>query len=159
MERQRDRSAAEGAVTTERRNGDRRKQVLRALLQGSFRPRRRGPRRAGERTLSAVDWHHPQWLAISMLIVVFSGTDALLTLMLIERGAYELNPVMAPLVGGSAVGFAVVKVGATAVGVVLLTQMARIRAFGRLPVGALLYTVLAVYGALILYEFRLLNGP
>ena len=39
----------------------------------------------------------------------------------------------------------------------LLTQLARIRAFGRIPVGAFLYVVLAIYGALIAYELRLLD--
>ena len=47
---------------------------------------------------------------------------------------------MAPLVGGSALSFALVKVGLTAGGVVLLTQIARIRAFGRIPVGVFLYS-------------------
>jgi len=132
--------------------------VLRALLHGSFRPRRREPRRADERALSAVDWHHPQWLAIAILIVVFSCSDALLTLMLLDDGAYEANPMMAPLVAGSAAAFAVVKIGLTAGGVVLLTQLARLRAFGGVPVGVLLYLVLALYGALIAYEFGLLNA-
>lgn len=148
---------AAAASEPERRRTERRRHVLRALLHGSFRPRRRGPRRADERQVSAVDWHHPQWLAIAMLIVVFSAADALLTLMLMERGAYEVNPFMAPLVGGSALSFALVKVGLTAGGVVLLTQIARIRAFGRIPVGVFLYSVLALYGALIAYEFSLLN--
>ena len=142
----------------ERRATDRRRHVLHALLHGSFNPRRRAPRRADERAVSAVDWHHPQWLAIAMLIVVFSSADALLTLMLVERGAYEANPMMAPLVGGSAVAFTLVKIGLTAGGVVLLTQLARMRAFGRIPVGVLLYTVLGIYGALIAYEFGLLNA-
>src|SRR6267378_3461188 len=125
---------------------------------GIERPRRRWPRRADERALSAVDWHHPQWLAIAILIVVSSCIDALLTLMLVERGAYEANPLMAPLVGGSGLVFAAVKIGLTAGGVVLLTQLARIRAFGRISVGVLLYTVLAIYSALIVYEFGLLNA-
>jgi len=155
----RDLLAAATASEPERRRTERRRHVLRALLHGSFRPRRRGPRRADEHQVSAVDWHHPQWLAIAMLIVVFSAADALLTLMLMERGAYEVNPFMALLVGGSALSFALVKVGLTAGGVVLLTQIARIRAFGRIPVGVFLYSVLALYGALIAYEFSLLNAP
>ena len=133
--------------------------TLRALVHGSFKPRRRAARRADERTVSAVDWHHPQWLAIALLIVVFSCGDALLTLMLVERGAAEANPLMAPLVGGSALTFALIKIGLTAAGVVLLTQLARIRAFGRIPVGLLLYVALAVYGVLIAYELHLLNAP
>jgi hypothetical protein len=155
---ERDPLAAATAPEPERRRTERRRHVLRALWQGSFRPRRRSPRRADERQVSAVDWHHPQWLAIAMLIVALSAADALLTLMLMERGAYEVNPFMAPLVGGSALSFALVKVGLTAGGVVLLTQIARIRAFGRIPVGVFLYSVLALYGALIAYEFSLLNA-
>ena len=78
--------------------------------------------------------------------------------MLVERGAYEANPLMAPLVMGSGLAFTGVKIGLTAAGVVLLTQLARLRAFGNIPVGVLLYMVLAVYGALIAYEFGLLRA-
>jgi hypothetical protein len=147
---------AEGDVDR-RRASDRRKEPLRALLHGSFNPRRRGSRRDGERRVSGLDWHHPQWLAVAMLIVLFSCADAFLTLMLIDRGAYEVNPLMAPLVGGSALAFAMVKIGLTAGGVILLTLLARMKAFGRVPVSLLLYTVLAGYGVLIVYEFRLLQ--
>ena len=47
--------------------------------------------------------------------------------------------------------------GLTAGGVLLLTQAARVRTFGRIPVGAILYSVLVIYGTLIFYEFRLLD--
>jgi hypothetical protein len=49
------------------------------------------------------------------------------------------------------------KIGLTALGVLLLTQVARLRTFGRIPVGAILYSVLIIYGTLIFYEFRLLD--
>jgi len=107
--------------------------------------------------MSSVDWHDPQWLAVAMLIVLFSCVDAFLTLTLIDHGAYEVNPFMAPLVGGSAVAFAMVKIGLTGGGVVLLTILARMKAFGRVPVSLLLYTVLLGYGVLLVYEFRLLQ--
>jgi hypothetical protein len=146
----------DGAI--ERRHGpDRRKQPIRALLYGSFNPRRRGPRRDGERTVAGVDWHDPQWLAVAMLIVLFSCVDAFLTLTLLDHGAYEVNPIMAALVGDSALAFSLVKIGLTAGGVVLLTLLARMKAFGRVPVGLLLYSVLLGYGALLVYEFRLLQ--
>jgi Domain of unknown function (DUF5658) len=141
----------------ERRRGERRRHVVRALLYGSLNPRRRTPRRAGELTLSAVDWHAPHWLAIAILIVTFSCSDAFLTLLLLERGAHEVNPLMARLLAQPVAAFALVKIGLTAVGVVLLTQLARVRAFGRVPVGLVLYTLLAVYGLLMVYEFGLLN--
>jgi Domain of unknown function (DUF5658) len=146
-------------AAAERRGIERRTRVLRALVYGSFRPRRRGPRRAGERSVSSVDWHHPQWLAVAMLIVLCSCVDAFLTLMLVSRGAAEEgNPLMAPLVGGDGMAFALVKIGLTAGGVLLLTQLARLRAFGRIPVGVFLYLVLALYLALITYEIQLVNG-
>jgi len=141
----------------ERRSGERRRQVLRALLVGSFYGRRRAPRRAGEQALAAVDWHHPQWLATAILIVALSSADAALTLALIEQGAYEANPLMRPFLYGSALAFTVVKVGLTSGGVVLLTLLASMRLFGRLSTGALLYALLAGYGALIVYEFSLLG--
>jgi hypothetical protein len=147
----------DGAI--ERRHGpDRRKQPIRALFYGSFNPpRRRGPRREGERIVAGVDWHDPQWLAVAMLIVLFSCVDAFLTLTLLDHGAYEVNPVMAALVGGSALAFSLVKIGLTSGGVVMLTLLARMKAFGRVPVGLLLYSVLLGYGALLVYEFRLLQ--
>jgi hypothetical protein len=156
-------SQGQGAATPEegaldRRTGtDRRKESLRALFYGSFNPRRRGSRREGERRVSNVDWHDPQWLAVAMLIVLFSCVDAFLTLTLIDHGAYEVNPFMAPLVGGSALAFALVKIGLTAGGVVLLTVLARLRVFGRVPVSLLLYSVLVAYGVLLWWEFRLLQ--
>lgn len=145
------------AEDSERRRGpDRRTRVARAIVQGSFKPRRHGPRRTGEERLGAIDWYHPWWLAIATLILALCAGDAALTVVLIDRGAYELNPVLAPLIG-SGVLFVAVKVGLTGVSVVLLTLLSRIRAFGRMRVGLLLYAVLAGYAALIGYELHLLG--
>ncbi len=149
---------AASTVGAERRRGpDRRTRIVRALLYGSFNPRRRGPRREGEHALGAIDWYHPWWLAIATLILVLCGSDAVLTVVLINHGAYELNPLLAPLIGGSGALFAGVKVGLTGVGVVLLTLLSRVKAFGRMPVALILYAVLAGYAALIGYELHLLG--
>jgi hypothetical protein len=153
----RDRTDTDGPAASERRRGpDRRTHVARSLLYGSFHPRRLGPRREGEHRLAAVDWHHPWWLAIATLILALCATDAVLTVVLISHGAYELNPILAPLVG-SGVLFAAVKVGLTGFGVVLLTLLSRFKAFGRMPVAILLYGVLFGYGVLVAYELRLLD--
>ena len=142
----------------ERRRGpDRRTRVARALVYGSFNPRRLGPRRTGDHVLGSVDWHHPWWLAIATLILTLCAGDAVLTVVLISRGAYELNPLLAPLVGGSGALFAAVKIGLTGVGVVLLTLLSRVKAFGGIPVALLLYGVLVGYGVLIAYELYLLG--
>jgi hypothetical protein len=147
-----------GSSGTERRQGpDRRRSSFGAVLYGSFNPRRRSPRRGNEANFAAVDWHHPQWLGVSILIVLLSCVDAFLTLTLIDHGAYEVNPVMAPLVAGSPLMFTLAKVGLTGGGVVILTLLARLRAFRRIPIGALLYALLAAYAVLVVYEARLLE--
>lgn len=155
----RDSAAAVGGTAERRCGPDRRTRVARALVYGSFKPRRLGPRRTGEHRLGSIDWYHPWWLAIATLILVLCASDAILTVVLISRGAYELNPVLAPLVHGSAALFVAVKVGLTGIGVVLLTLLSRRKAFGRMPVALFLYGVLVLYGVLIAYELHLLGHP
>jgi hypothetical protein len=142
----------------ERRAGaDRRRQAVRGLLVGGINPRRRHPRRDGERHIAALDWHPARWLGVAMAILLLSVADALLTLTLINLGAEEINPIMEPLVTGSGRSFALWKLGLTSSGVVMLTLFARMRAFGRVPVGGILYSVLLVYVVLVGYELWLLE--
>jgi hypothetical protein len=130
----------------------------RSLLYGSLTPRRHTPRRDTDVSIVSVDWHHPQWLAVALLTLVLSVADAVLTLTLLERGAYEANPLMASLIYGPAWLFAVTKIGLTAAGIVLLTLMARLRLFGSIRVSVILYLVLLTYSALVGYELWLLRG-
>jgi Domain of unknown function (DUF5658) len=149
-------TAEDAAERRERR--DRRKSTFRSLVHGSFAPRRRGPRRDDDLSLAAVDWHHPQWLAVAMLTLLLCTADALLTLTLLENGAIEANPFMQPLVGGSPLTFAIVKMGLTSGGIVMLILLARVRILGgRIPVSYVLYTLLLGYAALVAYEFWLLG--
>jgi len=74
-----------------------------------------------------------------------------------SHGATEANPLMAPLVAGTGHGFAFWKVGLTAVGVMTLTLLARLRIRGR-TVGHALYLVLAGYVVLVGYELFLLRN-
>lgn len=150
-------TAEQGGNTDRRYGADRRTRTLHALFYGNFHPRRRQVRRKGETVLTGIDWHAPWWLAIAVLIVVLSCVDAALTLSLIQHGAYEMNPVMASLLGGSVAAFTAVKIGLTASGVVLLTLLVRMRAFGKIPVALILYAVLLGYGTLVMYEVRLLD--
>jgi hypothetical protein len=151
------RSDPETTGDSERRQGDRRRSTLRALLIGSFRQRRRLPRREQERHIAALDWHHPQWLAVGLLILLLSVADAFLTITLLGLGANEANPAMEPLVRAPGIDFAAWKMALTSGGVVLLILLARMRAFGRIPVAVILYGVLGVYVALVGYELWLLE--
>lgn len=137
---------------------ERRQRHWYGLWAGHGLRRRQGPRRHKDRYLAVVDWHHPHWLLVGMLILVLCTVDALFTIQLIARGATEINPFMAPLVEGAGEGFAYWKMGLTAVGVIILTALARLRLFGPVRVGALLYAVLGLYTMLVCYELWLLIG-
>lgn len=143
----------------ERRRGgvDRRQRTLHGLLSGGTRSRRQGPRRGNDRALAAVDRHHPQWLAVALVILLLSCADAFLTLVLLQHGATEINPVMKPLVHGSGRAFAVWKLLLTAGGVIVLTILVRLRAFGFYPAGAILYAAATGYVVLVGYELWLLD--
>jgi len=150
--------STDALADAERRRGpDRRRSTLRALFIGGLRQRRRTPRRDNERHLAALDWHHPQWLAVGMLILLLSAADAFLTITLLGLGANEANPFMEPLVADTGPSFAAWKMALTSGGVILLILVARMRAFGRIPVGAILYGVLIGYGVLVSYELWLLE--
>lgn len=146
-------------VPSDRRHpADRRKRTMRALIYGSFNPRRLGSRRDGEQSFVAVDWHHPQWLAVAMLTLLMCVADALLTITLLQRGAYEANPFMAPLVHDAPLAFASIKFGLTAAGMIVLILLARVRLFRNVPVAFVLYAVLVAYAVLIGYELWLLEA-
>ena len=136
---------------------ERRRSVLRALWRGNFARRRIGPRRNTERHVVVTDWFQPQWLAVGIVILLLCGADAVLTLTLIGDGATEINPIMDPLVRGSGHSFAYWKFGLTALGVVILTLLARLRFYGK-AVGWVLYGVLGIYSVLVGYELFLLRN-
>jgi len=138
------------------RGADRRRNTLHALWTGNFQTRRRGARRHDDHRLTSTDWHHPQWLAVALLILLACCADAFLTLALINQGATEVNPFMRPLVLGDGRAFALWKLGLTASGVTTLILLARSRFLGRWLVGPILYAVLLGYAVLIGYELWLL---
>jgi hypothetical protein len=140
-----------------RASTERRRSVLRALWHGNFARRRHAPRRSAERHAVVTDWFHPQWLAVAITILCLSAADAILTLTLISHGANEVNPFMKPLVAGSGHAFGLWKMGLTAMGVVIVTLLARLRLWGG-AVGTILYVVLAGYFVLVAYELFLLRN-
>jgi hypothetical protein len=126
---------------------------LHALLAGHWKRRRREDRRAGDQHAAGLDWHDAHWLVV-LLLSIF---DAFMTITLMNHGAVEANPLMAPLLQGDGPAFAYWKVGLTAFGVLVLTAFARFRLFRVIPVGLVLYLVGAGYIVLIAYEFQMLQ--
>jgi hypothetical protein len=147
-----------GTPAPERRQRrDRRRHwALWSILYGGFRPRRRLERRDDDHERHWLDWHEPSILYLAIAILLLSCTDALFTLNLLAVGGEELNLVMDGLIGRNAALFLAVKIGVTAISVVLLGVAARRRFFGLIRVSRILELVCLGYAVLIAYELLLL---
>src|SRR5882757_10096293 len=122
-------SPAGSHLSHERRTrADRRGRVWWSVWYGSFNPRRRSPaRRQGDPRFHSLDWHSAHLLAVAISILLLSVADAFLTLVLLQGGAAEVNPIMAALIYRSVATFAALKMGMTSVGVMLMVFLAHYR--------------------------------
>jgi hypothetical protein len=147
--------------TYERRGApDRRRRVWWSVCYGSFNPRRRTPpRRLEESRFHSLDWHSAHLLAVAIGILLLCVADAFLTLVLLQGGAFEVNPIMALLLGRSVAAFAVLKLAMTGAGTVSMVILARYRFMRLLRVEWALYGVLIGYATLIGYEIWMLESP
>jgi Domain of unknown function (DUF5658) len=145
-------------VTNERRDrADRRRRVWWSVCYGSFNPRRRAlPRRLDESRFHSLDWHSAPLLAVAVSILLLSVVDAFLTLLLLQGGAAEVNPIMGTLIYSSVAVFAALKMAMTSIGIVLLVVLARYRFMRLLRVEWVLYGVLIAYVSLVSYEVWIL---
>ncbi len=149
-------AVADPSVTQRRQHPDRRRYSLRTVtycgLQG--RGRRRDARRSGEDYY--LDWYDPKLVFTGIAVLLMSCLDALFTLTLLGRGAYEANYFMARLLESSDGLFVAVKLSVTAFGIVFLLMHAHFRIMRVVSGKRLLQTLVPVYGLLIIYEVILL---
>ena len=103
-----------------------------------------------------MDWHAPQWFAAAVLVLILSLVDTLLTLVLLDHGAIEINPLMRVFVNGDGREFAFVKLALTAWGVAALVVLARVPVFSRYIAGPILVATALLYVSLVGYEVWLL---
>ena len=149
------------SVTLERRDiAERRHRVWWSVCYGSFNPRRRtAPRRLDDTRFHSLDWHAAHLLAVALGILLLSVADAFMTLVLLNGGADEMNPIMAAVVYRSVAVFAALKLALTSLGVVCMVVLARYRFLRVVRVEFVLYGVLGIYMSLIGYEIWMLKGP
>ena len=153
------RAAEEENLAAERRVlRDRRHRKAHALLVGGIRGRRRRVRREETGGIAAVDWYPARTFAAVLLILLLSCIDSFNTLALLGRGFIELNPLMRGLINSSGVGFALIKLGLTALSAMALIILTRAPAFGRYPARKILYAAALIYTSLVAYEFWMLGG-
>ena len=144
--------------TTERRTtGERRSQTVRSLVAGGWHARRRNPRRDEPARIGSIDWHASRWFAAAFIVLLLSMADTLMTLVLIQHGAVEINPIMQPFVIGNGPTFAFLKLALTASAVTILVVLTRVPTFGRLLAGPILMGAAFIYVVLIGYEMWLLD--
>ncbi len=132
--------------TSTPRGSDRRKTPTPVLSRYWLRGRRRGGRREGEAEDIYVDRpSRKEWLLFGAILGLAS-LDGIWTLLHLERGVEEANPLMAWFleVGGSP-AFAAAKFGVTIVAAAFLLLHARFRAARRL-----MPWVVVIYAALVL---------
>ena len=138
----------------EYRNGkDRRKRKippLKYLLFGGQRKRIR--RKEDEDKLIILDTHGPWIFGLTVIILVLSIIDGLLTLNLIGRGAQEINPVMSNLIDINPYIYFFVKCFLTIVAVILLillknyrSKIFRVRVSNLLPLIAVFFIIIIFY--------------
>jgi hypothetical protein len=152
---------AETHLVHERRyRHDRRSRPWWSVCYGSFNPRRRTPPRRGDDfRFHSLDWHSAHLLAVAIGILLLCVADAFLTLVLLQAGAAEVNPVMALLLYRSVAAFAVLKIGMTGACTISLVILARYRFMRLVRVEWVLYGVLIAYMSLIGYEIWMLKSP
>ena len=104
-----------------------------------------------------MDWHEPHLLFLSITILLLSVADAFFTLTLLTLGATEANPFLAFILNVHPKLFALVKMGFTGGGVLVLVAVARSRVFSLIRVSTIMHWLLLAYAALIFYEWSLLR--
>lgn len=147
-----------GSLSETRVLPDRRRFTWRTVVFGYLRSRRRRHRRDAERDAVFIDWHHPWLFFLAVGIMLLSTLDAFLTLRLLERGAIEVNPIMAAMLGHGHFAFAASKMVLTGLGIMTLVFLSRLRVFNLMRTGVLLTLFFSFYACLACYQFLMLLG-
>ena len=132
---------------------DRREFSWRTVFFGFLRSRRRKTRRDTEDEPLYTDWHHPWLFFLATGTMLLSCVDAFFTLQLIDRGAVEINPIMAVMIGKGSLAFAAIKMLLTGLGILMLVFLSRSRMFNLMRTGLILTVFFSAYACLVCYEF------
>jgi hypothetical protein len=105
---------------------------------------------------SVCETHSPKTLAVILLIILLSITDAYLTLDLINRGAVELNPIMAYYLNHGALAFFAMKYLLTCASVIVILVIKDLYLFRTRVQGKILFVFhLIVLASVVKWELYL----
>jgi hypothetical protein len=142
----------------ERRSGqDRRKKHIPFFQLPFFRGKREKLRRTEDRQqITVFDYYQPTLLITILIVLSLSLLDAALTLMLLEKGAVELNPVMHYYITLGPAIFVMVKYSITALALLIILVLHAIVS-SRYRIGSLLLPFCGLaFGAVVIWELYLL---
>ena len=140
----------------EQRRIDRRQPSLDTLAGALFTKRRRTSRRRDDHINSYIDWYGIWPLAATVTIILLCFADAFLTIVLINKGAVELNILMDWLIKKDVHTFAVVKMALTGTALLVLVMHFNFRIYKFVAVRYLMYALVPLYSLLILHEINML---
>jgi len=134
---------SESTLQDERRRGpDRRQRPTPVFSRFTLHGRRHAFRRDTEGGNAYVDRYSPAMVVALVAIVALCVLDALFTLLYLQRGGSELNPIMAAAIEVGIVPFLLIKNGLTILGVLFLCLHKNFRLVKPLILGILLLYVL-----------------
>ena len=131
----------------------------RTVIFGFMYSRRREHRRLVDGEAVFTDFPQTSLVILAIGVMILSSLDAFFTLILLDNGATEVNPVMAHLIGEGTLAFAASKMALTGFSVLVLVFLARAHIFNRFRTGVMLSVAFTGYACLIIYEISLLMGP
>jgi hypothetical protein len=142
----------------QRQGVDRRQRCLPPLRYLLYKGRRREIRRREDHhRFLLLDRYSSTLFAIIVLILAFSLADAFLTLWLVDRGATELNPLMAFFLNHGPAVFIGVKYLLTSISLVILVIFSQVflRRFG-IYIRSIIASILMLFSSVIAWEVYLL---
>ena len=135
---------------------DRRQPSLKTLLGSLTLSRRRDSRREDDHIDSYTDWYGHWPFAATLIIILLCFADAFLTIVLLSKGAVELNTLMDWFIQKDTHMFAVVKMSMTGVALIVLVMHFNFRIYKYIAVRYLIYALVPLYSLLIFHELRML---
>ena len=126
------------------------------LLMGN-RTRRTIRRQGDKDRYFFVDQYSPQFFFIILAIVLLSVSDGVLTLFLINHGAYETNPVMAYCLEVGPFAFIAIKFTLTSMSVMVLLIFRNIVFRKLIKVHSIYFAVILAFTAVVAWEFYLVS--
>lgn len=136
---------------TARQYLDRRRFTWWTIAYSVLEGRRLGPRRAADMEDYSVDVYDRRLLFVAAATMFLSAMDAFLTLISLDRGAVEINFLMAALISDGTFSFVGWKLVLTAVGLMLLMILNHIRVFG-FKGRSLVHAFFAAYVTLVCHQ-------